>query len=133
MNLQTYRERRQNEQAALANQFRPLCFKCFQPGDNCYCLEVKSFDPQMTFAVLIDGIEARRRIATGRMSHLNLQTSRLIRGQDYSLNPTVNRLIDDPAHYPVILYPGPKSINLTELTESSGPTFFRKIVAWRFS
>lgn len=116
MNLQDYRQKRL-EQIQQKPQIRELCTTCLQPGFSCYCPAVQTFDPAIKFAILIHPIELRRRIATGRMSHLTLQNSHLILGQDYSDNNQVNRLLADPAYYPVILYPGQRSRNVTPLSQ----------------
>lgn len=115
MNLQEYQERRQ----LLISQeksYRELCTTCLQPSFGCYCPHVQQFDPAISFVILIHPIEVKRRIATGRMSHLCLKDSYLIMGQDYTENAQVQKLIDDPQFHSVILYPGVKSQNLTEMT-----------------
>ena len=115
MNLQEYRERRQ----LLISQektYRDLCTTCLQPSFGCYCPHVQQFDAKINFVVLIHPIEVKRRIATGRMSHLCLQDSHLIMGQDYTKNEEVQKLIDDPQFHSVILYPGAKSQNLSDMT-----------------
>jgi DTW domain-containing protein YfiP len=114
MNIESY-HRQRLERAAAAKQFRELCTKCLQPEFGCYCPHVQRFDPKITFAILIHPIEVKRRIATGRMSHLCLEKSHLIMGQDYSNDPRVNRLLEDCRYHPVILYPGVNSQNLTRL------------------
>lgn len=78
----------------------------------------------MEFVILIHPIEVRRRIATGRMSHLCLENSHLIMGQDYTHNDRVNALIADPRYQPMILYPGLGSVNLTGIgVEESAELF----------
>lgn len=113
MKLNDYLEQREEFQKNQA-QYRTLCTQCFQPSFGCYCQNVRSFDPKIEFVILIHPIEARRRIATGRMSHLCLQNSHLIMGQNYSENTKVNLLLEDPQYQPMILYPGANSFNLTE-------------------
>ncbi|NUN05154.1 MAG: DTW domain-containing protein [Bdellovibrio sp.] len=117
MNLQEYHERRQ----LLLSQektYRELCTTCLQPSFGCYCSHVQQFDPAISFVILIHPIEVKRRIATGRMSHLCLKNSHLIMGQDYSGSVQVQNLIDDPQFHSVILYPGVKSQNLTEMSSA---------------
>lgn len=80
----------------------------------------------MKFVILIHPIEARRRIATGRLSHFCLANSELILGHDYSANERVNELIKDPGFHPVILYPGVKSSNLSLMTVSERTNLFPK-------
>ncbi|MBC7467197.1 MAG: DTW domain-containing protein [Bdellovibrio sp.] len=115
MNLQAYQLKKEM-QLQQQPQYRNLCQVCIQPQFSCYCSHIKPFDAKINFVVLIHPIEMRRRIATGRMSHLTLKGSYLIMGQNYSDNKDVNQLIDDPEYHSVILYPGLKSKNLTPLS-----------------
>jgi DTW domain-containing protein YfiP len=113
VNLQKYREHRER----LKNEeplFRNLCLKCRQPDFTCYCSVIERLDPKMKFVILIHPIEVRRRIATGRMSHLILEGSHLIKGEDYTHDKELNAILDDPTLYPVILYPGKKAVNLSQ-------------------
>jgi len=114
LNLQHYKQKRE-EQIQQEPQFRELCTTCLQPEFSCYCPAVQRFDAKIEFAILIHPIELRRRIATGRMSHLTLKHSHLILGQNYSENNQVNRLLADSRYHPVILYPGRQSKNLSVL------------------
>lgn len=107
-------------------QYRTLCSVCIQPHFSCYCPLVSSFDPKISFVVLIHPIEVKRRIATGRMSHLCLQGSYLIQGQDYTQNAIVNQLIADPHFHSVILYPGLGSQNVSQLTRLEKEDLFPK-------
>lgn len=116
MNIDDYRLKK----AKLLNQapkYRVMCGTCAQPNFGCFCSQIKPFDSKINFVILIHPIEFKRRIATGRMSHLSLQGSHLIKGQDYSDSELVNQLIDDPDYYSVILYPGPFSKNLSAMNE----------------
>jgi DTW domain-containing protein YfiP len=103
---------------AQAPQVRAACNVCRQSKFNCYCAHVQRFDSGITFAILIHPIEVQRRIATGRMSHLCLENSYLIEGEDFSAHELVNALIDDPNNQCVMLYPGQDSLNLSELSEA---------------
>lgn len=123
MDIASYKLRRQK---LLEEQpkYRELCVRCTQPGFSCYCQHVQRFDSKIKFVILIHPIEVKRRIATGRMSHLCLENSELIAGQDYSDNQRVNEILQDPTLDPMILYPGRKSINLTSTpADSSMPLF----------
>lgn len=123
MNLQQYQEMRQKLSATLPT-FRELCTTCLQPQFGCYCPHIQTFDAKINFVILIHPIEVKRRIATGRMSHLCLKNSHLIMGQDYSNNNQVNHLIDDKTHHSVILYPGPRSQNLSPLSADERAQLF---------
>lgn len=123
MNLhdfQILREQLKNQEAS----FRELCFTCLQPGFSCYCQHIQKFDPQIKFVILIHPIEMRRRIATGRMSHLTLKESHLIMGQDYSDNVEVNALLKNSDYHSAVLYPGVRSTNLTGLAVPERQSLF---------
>jgi DTW domain-containing protein YfiP len=115
MDLTRYRQQREQHKS----QQRPIrnkCYTCFQPDFSCYCAKVRAFDPGITFVILIHPIEAARRVATGRMSHLALKGSYLIRGEDFSQSRDVLNLLADQENDCKILYPGTQSTDLTKLS-----------------
>ena len=124
MDLINYRLQKQNNQAEI-KAYRVLCLRCLQPEFGCYCEHVQSFDPKIKFVILIHPIEVKRRIATGRMSHLVLKNSLLITGQDYSQNQAVNDIINNPKYDPVVLYPGPQALNISNLDASEKEKIFK--------
>ena len=97
-------------------QYRTLCATCTQPNFSCYCHLIQPFESLINFVILIHPIEAKRRIATGRMSYLSIKDSHLIKGQDYTENNKVNDLIADKEYHSMILYPGRNSQNLSTMT-----------------
>ena len=118
LDLTQYRANRVQQKLA-ARSYRTLCTNCMQPEFGCYCGQVRRFDPGMHFVILIHPIEARRRIATGRMSHLSLARSSLIRGENYTENPIISSFLSDPGRTCVMLYPGPRSIDIGELSQEA--------------
>jgi DTW domain-containing protein YfiP len=125
MNLKEYQLKRANL-LLQAPKYRVLCSACAQPDFGCYCAQVQSFDAKINFVVLIHPVEVKRRIATGRMSHLCLKDSYLIKGQNYTEDNLVNELIQDYEHHSVILYPGPASKNLSLLPTKEKANLFPK-------
>lgn len=117
MNLEIYRIKQQ-ERIEQQPQFRQVCRACFQPAQICYCHLIQKIELSFKFIILIHPLEARRRIATGRMSHLCLSNSDLIRGHDFSENKVVNDYLADPHLHPVILYPGAQSQNLSAMSQA---------------
>lgn len=116
MNVQDYL----NKKAELKNaqkQYRNLCLCCMQPDFSCYCAQIEKVNTNINFIILIHPIEVKRRIATGRMSHLCLESSELIKGEDFKNNERVNELIKDQQAQNLILYPGKKAMNLTSMTK----------------
>ncbi len=115
MDLESYLLARATQQA-LKSTHRQFCLKCIQPEFSCYCRHIQSFDPRFQLVILIHPIEVRRRVATGRMSHLVLQGSQLIAGQDYSENPQVNAWTKNPENQCLLLYPGKSSVDVSQMT-----------------
>ena len=60
--------------------------------------------------------EAKHRLGTGRMAHLCLRNSVLLEGVDFSKNETVNRELQSPIAFSVLLYPSKNSLNLSRQT-----------------
>ncbi|WP_291516014.1 tRNA-uridine aminocarboxypropyltransferase [Bdellovibrio sp. ArHS] len=123
MNLKDYLALKERL-AATAPTHRELCTACIQPRFSCYCRHIERFHPNIDFVILIHPIEVRRRIATGRMSHLCLEGSYLIRGQNYTEVPEVNQILADPDRQCMILYPGKTSTNLTPLKRDERKALF---------
>jgi DTW domain-containing protein YfiP len=58
--------------------------------------------------------EARKvKLGTGRLTHLCLKNSEILLGVDFTEDQRVNHMIKDPAYYPVILYPGENSTDIS--------------------
>jgi DTW domain-containing protein len=125
MNVQQYLERRQEQLSADAKKFRVQCLQCRQPIKTCYCEHVQKFDPGISFVILTHPIEARRRIATGRMAHLSLEDSFLIKGEDYTHNEKVNEILRDPNRFCVILYPGQSARDLSVMSPEARDNLFK--------
>lgn len=113
MNIEQYKQQRLLKLQNPEKKYRDLCVVCLQPSFGCYCAEIQKFDPLIKFIILIHPIEWKRRIATGRMSHLCMHNSELIVEQDYTHSPRVNELLVDDRYQPLVLYPGAQSLNLT--------------------
>jgi DTW domain-containing protein YfiP len=109
-----------NNQAELvgANPVAPLrdtCLTCRRALVNCYCAKVRPFESNPAFVILIEPKEARHRFGTGRMAHHCLSNSLVIEGVDFTEHGRVNAILGDPNGYPMLLYPGSRSINLSNL------------------
>jgi len=124
VDIATYRQKQQSLIQLQQQKFRQTCGTCFQPQSICYCPQIKTFNPHVKFVILIHPIEHRRRIATGRMSHLCLENSHLFRGHDFTYHKDVNAILNDPSLFPVILYPGIQSKNLTNMTTEQRADIF---------
>jgi len=68
--------------------------------------------------------EARRgRNGTGRLAELCLENARIEVGIDFTRNPAVNTLLNNPVFCPLLVYPGVHSINVSE---KGFPPFLRE-------
>lgn len=123
MKIEDY-QRKKNELKAAEPAYRNICPSCIQPEFGCYCKTITPILCPINFVILIHPIEAKRRIATGRMAHLCLEGSYLVKGQNYTDHPQIDQLIADSEYHSVILYPGPLSQNLTLMTERKRTQIF---------
>jgi DTW domain-containing protein YfiP len=62
----------------------------------------------------------RERCGTGRLTCLNIADAELLPGIAFDAHPRVRELIDNPGNFPVLLYPGKGSIDLSD----SNPAVF---------
>ena len=92
---------------------RASCSACRRPREACYCSLVEPFDSRPRFVILTQPKEAKHRIGTGRMAHLCVRNSLLIEGVDFSDDARVNRELHAPMTFPILLYPGKDSIDLS--------------------
>jgi DTW domain-containing protein YfiP len=123
LNLEQFFKQRQEYQR-VQPVYRNLCTTCLQPEFGCFCRHIQTFDSKIKFVILIHPIEAKRRIATGRMSHLCLRNSELLMGQDYTADSRVNAILGDPKNQCIILYPGAQSLNLTSASMDQKKALF---------
>ena len=123
MDVASYLQKKQNE----APQFRAdreTCADCWQPQFSCYCHAIEKFDAKIEFIILIHPIEARRRVATGRMSYLNLANAHILRGSEFAGDAKLNALLAEPGYRNILLSPGTEATNLTGLPEDKIRTHF---------
>ena len=93
---------------------REQCYACFRAKKNCLCNSIKPFSTKMHFVILMHTKEARReKTGTARLAKLCLTNSELLIGNDFTQNERVNALIQDPAYYPLILFPGLNALNFS--------------------
>ncbi len=55
----------------------------------------------------------REKAGTGRLTHLCLPDSRILMGTEFDQHAELQAVLRDPAHFPVLLYPGPTARNLS--------------------
>ena len=94
---------------------REVCYRCRKAQIMCYCAAVRSFSSDPEFVILIHPKETRKAINTGRMAFLNIRNSRLVEGRDFTNDPVLNAILQDPARRCFLLFPGPGAIDITEV------------------
>ena len=138
MNLQRYLEKKKEiTKRSLAHAPREMCLRCFRAQKSCFCESIKPFSTNAHFVILMHPKEARRgRNGTGRLAELCLENARIEVGIDFTQNPAVNTLLNNPGFYPLLLYPGVHSINVSDkgfppsLREEKKPLFFIMDGTW---
>jgi len=138
MNLHRYLEKKKEiTKRSLAHAPREMCFRCFRAQKSCLCKNIKPFSTNAHFVILMHPKEARKGgNGTGRLAELCLENARIEVGIDFTQNPFVNTLLHDPGFYPLLLYPGVHSINVSEkgfprfLREEKKPLFFIMDGTW---
>lgn len=93
---------------------RETCYRCFWPKARCWCSGIRPMDTRTRFVFLMHPKEFKREKAgTGRLTHLCLPNSKICMGAEFDNHEEVRELLCDPAHYPVLVYPGPSAVNLS--------------------
>lgn len=91
---------------------RTQCQRCRKASSTCYCARIRPFASTPRIIILIHPKESRKRIGTGRLTHLCLSNSLLIEGMDFSADERVLGVLADPTLWPVVLYPGKEAADL---------------------
>jgi len=118
---------------------RDLCVVCNRSKSTCFCGFVRPLETASRFVLLMHPKEFKRqRTGTGRLTRLALPNSEIIMGVDFSADERVNGLIADPRFLPVLLFPGPSAVNLSEggnLPVPAGRTLLVFVVdgTWRLA
>lgn len=70
----------------------------------------------------------RQKTGTGRLTNLALADSDILMGVDFTCDERLNQLLRDPSLYPVVLFPGCSSANLSEGAPLQIPSSRRLLV-----
>ena len=93
---------------------RETCYRCFWPKPLCWCGSIVPMETRTRFVFLMHPKEFKQeKAATGRLTHLCLPNSEILMGVGFDDHERVATLIDDPANFPVLLYPGETARNLS--------------------
>ncbi len=115
MDKAAYLKRKQDLQNNILKFKREeFCFKCHRIQSHCLCPLIHPFETSIHFVLLMHPMEAKKeKMGTGRISLACLKNSELIIGIDFTEDPVVNKLLNDPANHCMVLYPGERAINIS--------------------
>lgn len=94
-----------------------MCYRCFWPKDLCWCPSLVPMPTRTRFVFLMSPKEFKvEKAGTGRLTHLCLPNSELHMHMEMSFDKhaQVQAILNDPANYCVLLYPGKTAVNLSE-------------------
>ena len=97
-------------------EYRAQCHSCRRPSACCYCALIEAFESEIRFVILTQPREAKHSFGTGRMAHRSLRNSLLVQGVDFSADERIHRELQNPHGFPVLLFPGKDSLNLSQQT-----------------
>lgn len=109
-----------NKRSLPALRYRDSCQQCRLSKAVCDCARLQPLTTQTEFVILMHPEESRRRIATGRMTHLMLSTSHLFTAESFESHPHVQALLTDRARDCAVLYPGREAIDIATVQPRSG-------------
>jgi len=90
------------------------CYTCHWIEAHCWCRLIKPFATSTRFVILMHPMEAKKEKAgTGRLCRAGLENSEIIVGVDFTRDVRVDALIRDPGNLCMVLYPGPRSLNIS--------------------
>jgi DTW domain-containing protein len=100
---------------------REMCYRCFWPRSLCWCSSIIPIETRTKIVVLMHPKEYKReKAATGRFAHLCLKNSEIHMGINFDEHKPVQKLINNPAFFPVLLYPCKGALNLSDKGFSPG-------------
>ena len=89
-----------------------LCYNCFKPKSACLCSYTKEIDPGIKFVLLMHPKEVKKNhTGTGWITRASLKDCEIVEGLDFSNSTRLNKMLNDPQYFPVLLYPGEDAWN----------------------
>lgn len=93
-----------------------LCLHCRRRLLTCVCTELSPFETKSRFVILMHPMEYKKeKVGTGRFSHLILKNSWVIVDTSFDENREFQELLKDEDYESLVLYPGDRARNLSEL------------------
>jgi DTW domain-containing protein YfiP len=104
---------------------RDFCWRCHRVETLCLCSKVRPFRWDPLLVVLIHPKEFKKTIGTARLVKLSIEESRswIGYGPDFDEHRELLSLLADPSFFPVVLFPGQKSVNLSQTPREALKSF----------
>jgi DTW domain-containing protein len=98
---------------------RSWCWTCRRVALLCLCTQVKPFDLEPLLVMVVHPKEFRNTVGTARIVTLSVRNSVTLTGQGPELDQSaaLASLLEDPRLFPVVLFPGPRSLNLSRASD----------------
>jgi DTW domain-containing protein len=110
---------------------RETCYTCWRPMSCCLCPSTPPMETRTRIVLLMHPMEFRhQKCTTGRLTCLNLSNSEIISGVSFDGNARFRCLADDPANYPVLLYPGEGAMSISDGGFPAGVRGKRRLVVF---
>lgn len=110
---------------------RETCYRCFWPKPLCWCPSIQPIATRTRFVFLMHPKEFKQEKAgTGRLTHLCLANSEIRMGVSFDTDARVQQLLADPGNLPVLVYPGPSALNLSNGELSPAALHDRRLVVF---
>lgn len=94
-----------------------LCLKCRRRLLTCVCDKIRPFETQSRFIILMHPMEFKKeKVGTGRFTHLILKNSEIVVDICFDDNKRFKELLNDKDYESFLLYPGDKTIDLSDDT-----------------
>jgi DTW domain-containing protein len=91
-----------------------LCLRCRRRLRTCVCEHIRPFETDSRFIILMHPMEFKKeKVGTGRFTHLILKNSEIIVDVNFDKNSRFNEALNS-SYESYVLYPGDKTINLSE-------------------
>ena len=92
-----------------------LCLTCRRRLRTCLCAYIRPFETNSRFLILTHPMEFKKeKVGTGRFSHLILKNSEILVDVGFDENKRFLSLLADPDYETFVLYPGEKTLNLSD-------------------
>ncbi len=101
-------------------RYRDLCRVCNRSRATCFCKYTTPLRTNTRFIILMHPKEFKRqRTGTGRVTRLSLLNSEIIVGAEFGADAKLSATLNDPAYFPLLLFPGLHAIHAASVEFSS--------------